>query len=524
MISMSQNAIGTVVGGDQRHPENPSNETDSSDFPSASVKNTEDDEEFRHRRALGHWNFIKSLNNQRQALFKSGEKISLTTSEATFLNMLAKARLDLDHVDYVKSKESITDPKSKGETTEHSSGSDKRMDSDGDAHLQMNELKRSGRNTFFVDLVKAAVAKERLRDTIAERLSHLSGPEVKFLTKLVNNDDVTLQALENAVHVLDTDPIYNPPLRRDDSGEEAEVKRGNQSSRTSDGIESRRVYRRKASSIEKSLWRMSTSGIDEDDITDRDETTVGSSGAMANRSKYACKTNVHEICTWEMPTAEELGKEKGKIIDLGGVTEMEPKPLEESNDDQMSLITGDGQKQPTGNGPESKIRVGLEELLARQRDIVGANTETIKAPMKMTMERASFLCCGIGSARFDENDITKPRDQEFEDSSDGGNVDENSLQSKIRYLHLNQNVLLDRHLHLSTWLGSPEDYPILGIGDVKSDNNEEKHDPLDPHVLSPLLMKSLREHLPYALREENFWLKYSLVRDVSNFSVIDEEL
>ena len=88
-------------------------------------------------------------------------------------------------------------------------------------------------------------------------------------------------------------------------------------------------------------------------------------------------------------------------------------------------------------------------------------------------------------------------------------------------------------------MGKPEDYPILGLGkkqnskqsksksiaaideeeDVDDDDSgeDDNSDPLEPHVLSPLLMKCMREHLPYALREENFWLKYSLARDVSRF-------
>jgi hypothetical protein len=41
------------------------------------------------------------------------------------------------------------------------------------------------------------------------------------------------------------------------------------------------------------------------------------------------------------------------------------------------------------------------------------------------------------------------------------------------------------------------------------------HDDLSaqPHVLSPILMQSLQEHLPHSNRGESFWLKYSLVRD-----------
>ena len=34
-----------------------------------------------------------------------------------------------------------------------------------------------------------------------------------------------------------------------------------------------------------------------------------------------------------------------------------------------------------------------------------------------------------------------------------------------------------------------------------------------PHVLSPPLMESLQNFLPYGLTDQNFWMKYSLVRD-----------
>jgi len=34
-----------------------------------------------------------------------------------------------------------------------------------------------------------------------------------------------------------------------------------------------------------------------------------------------------------------------------------------------------------------------------------------------------------------------------------------------------------------------------------------------PHVLSPPLMDTLRQHMPYVVQEDNYWLKYSLMRD-----------
>ena len=57
------------------------------------------------------------------------------------------------------------------------------------------------------------MAKECMRNSIARHLESLSGPEVKFLTAMVNSEDVTLEQLANAIDVLDNDPLYNPSLR-----------------------------------------------------------------------------------------------------------------------------------------------------------------------------------------------------------------------------------------------------------------------------------------------------------------------
>lgn len=48
-------------------------------------------------------------------------------------------------------------------------------------------------------------------------------------------------------------------------------------------------------------------------------------------------------------------------------------------------------------------------------------------------------------------------------------------------------------------------FQILGT----SANDEASH----PHCLSPPLMESLSNFLPYSLTHQNFWMKYSLVRD-----------
>jgi hypothetical protein len=49
--------------------------------------------------------------------------------------------------------------------------------------------------------------------------------------------------------------------------------------------------------------------------------------------------------------------------------------------------------------------------------------------------------------------------------------------------------------------------PFLILGTSADDVDSQ------PHVLSPPLMESLQEFLPFGLMGENFWMKYSLVRD-----------
>lgn len=53
------------------------------------------------------------------------------------------------------------------------------------------------------------------------------------------------------------------------------------------------------------------------------------------------------------------------------------------------------------------------------------------------------------------------------------------------------------------------EFKILGT----SADDVESH----PHVLSPPLMDSLFQFLPFAVSEENFWMKYSLVKDGASF-------
>jgi hypothetical protein len=46
----------------------------------------------------------------------------------------------------------------------------------------------------------------------------------------------------------------------------------------------------------------------------------------------------------------------------------------------------------------------------------------------------------------------------------------------------------------------------------------------EPHVLSPPMMDVLRSHLPFSIKQDNFWLKYSLVRDGSSMRVLLDKI
>jgi hypothetical protein len=66
--------------------------------------------------------------------------------------------------------------------------------------------------------------------------------------------------------------------------------------------------------------------------------------------------------------------------------------------------------------------------------------------------------------------------------------------------------------HFDPWDAAGEDF--LGIHfDFSIIGTSAEDESAYPHVLSPPLMHSLQEHLPFSKRGESFWLKYSLVRD-----------
>ena len=66
------------------------------------------------------------------------------------------------------------------------------------------------------------------------------------------------------------------------------------------------------------------------------------------------------------------------------------------------------------------------------------------------------------------------------------------------------NVLKDEY---AVGYGANNSLPFRILG--TSADDVDAH----PHVLSPPLMESLQNFFPYSISEDNFWLKYSLLRD-----------
>lgn len=316
--------------------------------------------ENRSNKALDRWKFVRDLSKTSHAhKAKIGDSTSLTTAEALFLAMVSRRKL------------------LRGQDTK-----------DGGAH--------------FADMVEAAVARERLRQSVSRRVSLLRGSEIEFLTALVENDEATLEMLESAVRVLDHCPLYNSTYAVG-GGED-----GSDGHDQNSGKTEKRTKGRTLCAAEKHVWEMSERGAQD---------------AAGCNDRHRATTN--EAASGTSQTDEKKGVTK-------------------------------------------KLYAALQPLVS---------------------------CCGVGALHAVEDG-----------TEDGEASGAEARESRAQHLKLDGTI--PAHAQpLSTCLGPLCGYPILGM--TCPDGSASA-----PPVLSPLLMRALRDHLPYALREENFWLKYSLVRDV----------
>jgi len=59
---------------------------------------------------------------------------------------------------------------------------------------------------------------------------------------------------------------------------------------------------------------------------------------------------------------------------------------------------------------------------------------------------------------------------------------------------------------------SQEEFSILGVSSQEESDDSNDYYP-DSTILSPSMMDAFRPHLPLSIQEDNFWLKYSMIRD-----------
>ena len=107
----------------------------------------------------------------------------------------------------------------------------------------------------------------------------------------------------------------------------------------------------------------------------------------------------------------------------------------------------------------------------------------------------------------------------------GLSMEEKALQA------INMNSLLDENEDDQSWdLKSDDGRPFDNWNMILTDADENDYSfafvilgtsaddvASMPHVLSPPLMESLHHFLPYSVSEQNFFMKYSLIRDGASF-------
>ena len=301
-----------------------------------------------------------------------------------------------------------------------------------------------------------------------------------------------------------------------------------------------RRLNRKTSVAESSVWKLATAAEHVDKMDEED--TLSSSRTFRKASRH--EKNMFNLVRGEsirMVNSDVL-KELEALEDKDGLPVKSTKrgdamdplcmavPMEETPKISHKTL-------PSAKDEDEKMSMELDQLIPPPPP--AANTASINNSFvaedqtEEDVAQSLIACCGADMSIF--NMLKEPSNEENEDInpiSSSESFDKDSLEAKKQFLHLEN----ERQAHLTTWMGKPEDYPILGLGkkqkskqsksksiaaineeeeDIVDSGEDDNSDPLEPHVLSPLLMKCMREYLPYALREENFWLKYSLARDVS---------
>ena len=200
---------------------------------------------------------------------------------------------------------------------------------------------------------------------------------------------------------------------------------------------------------------------------------------------------------------------------------------EDENDDTISVRKESGEmRQSTSRPPlfptttmDPLIRLERIDSMRRYNSLLSsANTSNNSLTENPSVN--SMLSNRIKSVsdKQEKNEETKMSDSIVNSLQlNHSNVDVSSIFDDHFDDETSEAIVDTRDVDWNIWNTLSEDYEIYGYGQRSlpfqilgtSASDEASH----PHCLSPPLMESLSNFLPYKLTDQNFWMKYSLVRD-----------
>eukprot|EP00550_Attheya_septentrionalis_P001042 CAMPEP_0198296620 /NCGR_PEP_ID=MMETSP1449-20131203/33256_1 /TAXON_ID=420275 /ORGANISM="Attheya septentrionalis, Strain CCMP2084" /LENGTH=786 /DNA_ID=CAMNT_0043997285 /DNA_START=269 /DNA_END=2629 /DNA_ORIENTATION=+ len=366
--------------------------------------------------------------------------------------------------------------------------------------------------------------RDLLRKSILERQMILTDKEFAFLSMLVNAENVQPQAIDNTLNVLHRDSLYCNPQQK--SFHTMATK-----------IVATRLIRSQPKDSRIVLEDAHSSGsFWSDTSSDEDGSVSRCSDATLNHTWSHNSTFEGRVESASSP--ENKPPEEDVII------EPELMSCYHRSDDEGGLVDDNLEHVDI----KSKFRQEIWRSLQSSMSL--DNVDSLEAPTSTALQTQTLSTTELSCCASATTDGSQDYSQAFDDMDDDDDVDEDQDgNTALRFAYYFSNLLLNP-------LGSPspsspdqqQDEELLHH--YHHDHHRHHHrrhhhhchhqqqphagqhlDPKDrmitfailgtsvddesakPHVLSPPLMDSLRPHMPYALQDDNFWLKYSLVRD-----------
>ena len=194
---------------------------------------------------------------------------------------------------------------------------------------------------------------------------------------------------------------------------------------------------------------------------------------------------------------------------------------DEDEDDKLSIASP-----PIINQRDSDIQ---QQLFRLHQETTMKPSEMLRRMSFSEQQRRARHFAGEGSSsdinsRIEENSIVAGRTRTSQSSWAIGDdeEDESTIQTKPPPVSPRKwNPFKD----VNSWIGAKKRFRSHGDENDEMDEDDDPDSPFlilgistndtscHPHVLSPPLMEGLQAFMAESLQENNFWLKYSLVRD-----------